>query len=135
MPLPYDDIEKFQNTVSLSGPQPSLEDYLKPLLIAVDVAGYVFASALYCLASIVGSGSFKAVEMSAYNFLKTSHEAGVVYTELRFSPVWLSSSQLVPDKLTFDEATDAVISGLNKGNKEFGVEYSIIICILTRKPG
>jgi len=73
--------------------------------------------------------------MLAYNFLKTSHEAGVVYTELRFCPGWLASSQLVPDKLTVDEATDAVISGLSKGNKEFGVEYSIIICLLTRKPG
>ena len=40
--LPFDDIEKLQNTVSLSGPQPSLGDYLKPLGIAVDIVGYVF---------------------------------------------------------------------------------------------
>jgi len=75
--------------------------------------------------------------MIAYNFMKASHEAGVVYSEVRFSPVWLAHSQLAPDKtvLTFDEAVDAVARGLDKGSKEFGVEYNMIICLLYTKPG
>jgi len=75
--------------------------------------------------------------MLAYNFMKASHEAGVLYSELRFSPIWFTRSQLAADKntLTFDEVVDAVMSGLDKGNKDFGVEYSVIICFQYGKPG
>ena len=86
---------------------------------------------------LIASGSFKAIEMIAYNCVKTSHEAGVVYSELQFSPIWLTHSQLAPDKitLTYDEVVHAVVSGLGKGNKDFGVEYSLIICFQYGKPG
>ena len=71
--------------------------------------------------------------MLAYNFLKTSHEAGVMYSELRFSPIWLSYSQFA--QITYDEVVDAVASGLDRGKKDFGVEYNMIICLLYTKPG
>jgi len=41
IPLPFDDIEKFQDLVSLSEPQSSLENYLKPLIMTMGIVGYV----------------------------------------------------------------------------------------------
>ena len=75
--------------------------------------------------------------MIAYNFMKTSNEAGVVYSELRFSPLIFTHSELAADEnmLTYDEAVDAVARGLDKGKKDFGVEYRMIICLLYTKPG
>jgi len=75
--------------------------------------------------------------MLAYNFMRASHEAGVVYSELRFSPIWLSHSQLAADKitLTYDEVVNAVARGLDKGNKDFGVEYNMILWLLYSQHG
>ena len=75
--------------------------------------------------------------MVAYDFMKTRHEAGVLYAELRFNPVVLTHSELATDKvaLTCDEVMDAVICGLDKGRKEFGVEFNVIIGILFWAPG
>ncbi|XP_065901630.1 adenosine deaminase-like isoform X2 [Dysidea avara] len=120
MLLPFNSVEEFSKLVSLSKPQQSLTDFLKPLKTVLDIIG----------------GSCKALEMVAYDFMKTRHEAGVLYAELRFNPVVLTHSELATDKvaLTCDEVMDAVICGLDKGRKEFGVEFNVIIGILFWAP-
>jgi len=83
------------------------------------------------------SGSSKALEMVAYDFSKASYEAGVMYSELRFNPPLLALSSLAADKVTLtnDEVMDAIISGLDKGKKEFEIDVNMVICFTTNKPG
>ena len=83
------------------------------------------------------SGSSKALEMVAYDFCKASSEAGVVYTEMRFNPTLLIHSPVADDKgtLSNDEVMDAILRGLEKGQKEFGLKVNIIIAFMTHMPG
>ena len=83
------------------------------------------------------SGSSKALEMVAYDFCKASSEAGVVYAEMRFNPTLLIHSPVAVDKgtLSNDEVMDAILKGLEKGQKEFGLKVNIIIAFLTHMSG
>ena len=75
--------------------------------------------------------------MIAYDFCKASSEAGVVYAEMRFNPTLLIHSPVAVDKgtLSNDEVMDAVLWGLEKGWKEFGIKVNVIIAFMTNMPG
>lgn len=58
----------------------------------------------------------EALELAAYDVLGQAAEDGVIYIELRFAP------ELSTDKdLTILEAVNAVLRGMEKGQKEFGI--------------
>ena len=75
--------------------------------------------------------------MVAYDFSKASYQAGVLYSELRFNPPLLAHSSMAADKITLtnDEVMDAIVSGLDKGKKEFGIDINMIISFTTNAPG
>ena len=83
------------------------------------------------------SGSPKALEMIAYDHCKNSSAAGVVYSEIRFNPTNLMQSEVADDKgtLTNEQVMDAIIGGLEKGQKEFGINVNVIVCFITNVPG
>lgn len=65
----------------------------------------------------------EALELAAYDVLGQASEDGVLYIELRFAP------ELSTDKgLTILEAVNAVLSGMEKAQKEFGIVAKLLVC-------
>lgn len=67
----------------------------------------------------------EALERIAYEMLEDMKNDGVVYVETRFSPVFHTKKGL-----HWDEVIKAVLKGLDRGRKDFGVEYGLIICAM-----
>lgn len=66
-----------------------------------------------------------ALERVAFEFIEDMHEDGVVYAEVRFAPVYHTDRGL-----TQDEVVAAVIRGLKRGEKNYGVQWGLIICAM-----
>jgi adenosine deaminase len=67
----------------------------------------------------------EALERVAYEMMEDMANDGVVYVETRFSPVFHTDKGL-----HWDEVVNAVLKGLDRGRKNFGVEYGLIICAM-----
>ena len=66
-----------------------------------------------------------ALERVAYEMMEDMYRDGVVYVETRFSPVFHTDKGL-----HWDDVVNAVLDGLERGKKDFGVEYGLIICAM-----
>jgi adenosine deaminase len=67
----------------------------------------------------------EALERVAFEFIEDMHEDGVVYAEVRFAPVYHTERGL-----TRDEVVAAVIRGLKRGERTYGVQWGLIICAM-----
>lgn len=67
----------------------------------------------------------EALERTAYEMIEDMYRDGVVYVETRFAPVFHTDNGL-----HWDDVVSAVLKGLEKGRKDFGVEYGLIICAM-----
>ncbi|MEO7098738.1 MAG: adenosine deaminase [Luteolibacter sp.] len=67
----------------------------------------------------------EALERVAFEFIEDMYNDGVVYAEVRFAPVFHTERGL-----TQDEVVAAVIAGLERGEKTYGVEWGLIICAM-----
>jgi adenosine deaminase len=67
----------------------------------------------------------EALERVAYEMLEDMRDDGVVYVETRFAPVFHTDQGL-----HWDDIVRAVLKGLERGKKAFGVEYGLIICAM-----
>lgn len=67
----------------------------------------------------------EALERIAFEFIEDMYDDGVVYAEVRFAPVY--HTQL---GLTQDEVVAAVVRGLERGERTYGVEWGLIICAM-----
>ena len=67
----------------------------------------------------------ESLERVAYEFLEDMKLDGVVYAEVRFAPVLHTAGGL-----TQDEVVNAVLTGMRRGEKDFGVKWGVIICAL-----
>lgn len=67
----------------------------------------------------------EALERVAFEFIEDMYDDGVVYAEVRFAPVYHTTRGL-----TQDEVVAAVISGLERGERTYGVEWGLIICAM-----
>jgi adenosine deaminase len=67
----------------------------------------------------------EALERVAYEMMEDMHRDGVVYVETRFAPVFH-----LDKGLHGDEVVTAVLTGLERGKNDFGVEYGLIICAM-----
>jgi adenosine deaminase len=64
-----------------------------------------------------------ALERVAYEMMEDMKNDGVVYIETRFAPI------LHLEKgLHYDDVVNAVLTGLERGKKDFGVGYGLILC-------
>src|SRR5215471_20191079 len=70
-----------------------------------------------------------ALERVAYEMLGDMREDGVVYVETRFAPLLHTRKGLHSD-----EVVTAVLKGLERGNRDFGVEYGVILCAMRNMP-
>ena len=64
-----------------------------------------------------------ALERIAYEMMEDMRKDGVCYIETRFAPVFHTQQGL-----HYDEIIDAVLSGLRRGEKDFGVGFGLILC-------
>jgi len=67
----------------------------------------------------------EAMERVAYEMIEDMHRDGVVYVETRFAPVFHTVKGL-----HWDNVVNAVLQGLERGRREFGVEYGLILCAM-----
>ncbi len=67
--------------------------------------------------------SKKSIERIAYEMMEDMHKDNIVYVETRFAPI-LHLEQ----GLHYDDVVGAVLKGLEKGKKKFGVEFGLILC-------
>lgn len=67
----------------------------------------------------------EALERVAYEMMEDMKNDGVVYVETRFAPVFHTEKGL-----HWEEIVKAVLKGLERGKKDFGVEYGLIICAM-----
>lgn len=67
----------------------------------------------------------EALERVAYEMMEDMKHDGVVYVETRFAPVFHTDKGLAPDM-----AVKSVLRGLERGRKDFGVRYGLIICAM-----
>jgi adenosine deaminase len=71
----------------------------------------------------------EALERVAYETLEDMKNDGVVYVETRFAPVLHTRKGLHPENVM-----RAVIHGLERGRKDFGVHYGVILCAIRSMP-
>src|SRR6202008_4293080 len=67
----------------------------------------------------------EALERVAYEMLEDMRDDGVVYVETRFAPVFHTDKGL-----HWDAVVSAVLKGLERGRKDFGVRFGVIICAM-----
>lgn len=67
----------------------------------------------------------ESLERIAYEMMEDMHNDGVVYVETRFAPVLH-----LDNGLYYDDVITAVLIGLEKGKKDFGVGYGLILCAM-----
>lgn len=67
----------------------------------------------------------EALERVAYEMLEDMRDDGVVYVETRFAPVFHTGKGL-----HWDDVVSAVLKGLERGRKDFGVKFGVIICAM-----
>jgi adenosine deaminase len=67
----------------------------------------------------------EALERVAYEMMEDMRSDGVVYIETRFAPVFHTERGL-----HWDEVVNAVLRGLERGRRDFGIEFGLIICAL-----
>ncbi|MEK6649733.1 MAG: adenosine deaminase [Bacteroidota bacterium] len=67
----------------------------------------------------------EALERVAYETVEDMHQDGVVYFETRFAPIFHTSGGL-----HWEQVVQAVIRGLERGEKEFGVRWGILLCAM-----
>jgi adenosine deaminase len=67
----------------------------------------------------------EALERVAYEMLGDMRDDGVAYVETRFAPLLHTHKGLHSD-----EVVTAVLKGLERGHREFGVEYGVILCAM-----
>ncbi|OGU61297.1 MAG: adenosine deaminase [Ignavibacteria bacterium RBG_13_36_8] len=67
--------------------------------------------------------SKEALERIAYEMMEDMQNDGVCYVETRFAPVFHTDKGLY-----FDDVLNSVLEGLERGKKDFGVGYGVLLC-------
>ena len=67
----------------------------------------------------------RALERVTYEMMEDMYNDRVIYVETRFSPVFHTLRGL-----HWERTVNAVLRGLERGRKEFGVEFGLIICAM-----
>ncbi len=65
----------------------------------------------------------EALQRVAYEMMEDMKNDGVCYVETRFAPVFHTSKGLY-----YEDIVSAVLEGLEKGKRDFGVGYGLILC-------
>ena len=72
----------------------------------------------------------EALERVAYEYLEDLAADGVVYGEVRFAPHFHTGGDGKHDPLGLDGVMHAVLRGLERGSRDFGVGFGLIVCAM-----
>lgn len=86
----------------------SLEEYLGKFVLPI--------ACLQDRAGLTGAG---------YDVLRTMGRENVCYAEIRFDPIACGQ-----EGMNTEQAIEALLKGLEKGKRDFGVEYNVIVCAM-----
>jgi len=67
----------------------------------------------------------EALERVAYEMMEDMYNDGVVYIETRFAPIYHTNKGL-----HWEEIVAAVLKGLERGKKDFNIEFGLLICAM-----
>jgi adenosine deaminase len=104
--LPTRDVDELANWFHVGANKGSLVEFLK---------GFEHTTAVM--------QTKDGLERVAYEMLEDMKADGVAYVETRFAPVYHTSKGLY-----LEDTVRAVLEGLEKGKKDFGVGYGVILC-------
>jgi len=114
------ELAKEQNYKKLPTSDPEeLGDWFHQLAYSGSLVEYLKGFAHTC--AVMQSKA--ALERVAYEMMEDMKNDGVCYVETRFAPVYH-----LKDELHLDDTVKAVLNGLEKGKKDFGVGYGLILC-------
>src|SRR5580765_6353981 len=65
----------------------------------------------------------EALERIAYEMMEDMKRDGVIYVESRFAPIFHTEKGL-----HWEDVVNAVLAGMERGKRDFGVEYGLLIC-------
>ena len=67
----------------------------------------------------------ESLEQVAYEMMEDMKNDGVCYVETRFAPMFHANKNIYPEDVVL-----AVLEGLERGNRDFGVGYGLILCAM-----
>ncbi len=67
----------------------------------------------------------ESMQRVAYEMMEDMKNDGVCYVETRFAPVFHANKNIYPEDVVL-----AVLDGLEKGKRDFGVGYGLILCAM-----
>jgi adenosine deaminase len=70
----------------------------------------------------------EALTRVAYEMMEDMKKDGVCFVETRFAPIFHTSKYFY-----YDDVVNAVLEGLEKGKRDFGVGYGLILCGMRNK--
>ena len=68
---------------------------------------------------------FRILEEAGYDVLRSMKQENVIYSEIRFAPL-LSETE----DMNCNKVIEAVLKGLERGKKDFGIEFGLIVCAM-----
>ncbi len=108
VPLPARSVKALEKHVTVGPSCRSLRDFLDRF----DVFLPVLKSA-------------ESMERVAYELCEDQAKDGVIYFETRYAPILQEGPTC-----TLEESVEAVLSGLRRGGRKFGVDWGVILCFL-----
>lgn len=70
------------------------------------------------------------LQEAGYDVLRSMKQENVCYAEIRFAPLFSETEDMNCSKVI-----EALLSGLERGKKEFGVEYGVLTCAMRHHSG
>ena len=67
----------------------------------------------------------EGLEEAGYDVLRSMKQENVIYSEIRFAPL-LSETE----DMNCNKVIEAVLIGLERGKKDFGIEFGLIVCAM-----
>lgn len=67
----------------------------------------------------------EGLEEAGYDVLRSMKQENVIYSEIRFAPL-LSETE----DMNCNKVIEAVLKGLERGKKDFGIEFGLIVCAM-----
>ncbi len=65
----------------------------------------------------------ESLERVSYELIEDAHKDGIIYIEVRYSPILHTNRGM-----SSMESVDAVLRGLRRGERDFGVKSGVIVC-------
>lgn len=108
IPHHTDDLEEFQGYVQVPGECKSLKEYLERFELTLSVMQ-----------------KKEYLKRIAYELIEDVSKQNVLYLEIRFAPFFHLNGGL-----TFDQAVEAVLAGMEEGRRDFGVLSNLILILM-----